>query len=332
MRLGEIKNIIEKSINDSNQIVIDSKPIFNNQAYIINNYKILIDIFNIIWDLPWNDVNSDWICAVIDAYWEDKDSVQITAQEFNQLDSYFSQVNQKLPFYYSILESMTEKQDEQIINIKIPEKNVDSLDSLNEFNDRLDKLLKTFNIDWESYIFKWLDKWTSWYEILIVWYYTYIVFLACLKIAKAFFEAKEAYYKSEDAKLNYIASLKEKEKFTEKWYEEYLDKLTNLKIESKVKEALENLWIQDWIKGKKSPELQTHLVVATKELIKELGKWTEFHLSLNPPKYAEENWYSLQIDYKQISALIEEKNKPKWLENKQENEEDSKKSEEENKE
>jgi len=327
MRLWEIKKIIGESLDNNNQIIVDYEAMYNNQAYTIKNYGKLIEIFGIIWDLSRNDVNKEWICSVIEKYWEEAMLIQLSAQEFNHINNYFSQVNQKMPLYYSILETMVEDQDDQIINVKIPEVNISSLKKLNTFNSRLDKIFKGFNVDWD-YTFKGLDKWTSWYEILVVWHYTYLAFLSCLDIAKAFFETRKAYYDSEKAKLDYEASLKEKNEFTDKWFKEYQDKRMNLEIDKKIEEALKNLWIQDWMNGKSGAELHTHLVLATKELVEELWEWTEFHLSLNPPKYAEENWYSLQIDYKQISALIEEDTKPKWLEDKQEKKEDSEKIEE----
>lgn len=322
MRLGEIKKTISKSLDDNNQIIINYEGIYDNKAYTVKNYRELIEIFNIIWDLPRNNVNNEWICSVIDKYWENYESITISVTEFNQLNNYFSQVNQKLPFYYSILETMVEEQNEQIINVKIPQNNIASLDKLNEFNTNLDKLFKKFNIDWE-YEFKWLDKWTSWYEILIVWHYTYLAFLSCLDIAKAFFETRKAYFESKKAELDYKASLEKHEKVDSKKLKQYKEKRMNLEIEEQVEESLEKLWVKDWVNGKTAAELQNQLVMATKELVKELWQWTEFHLSLNPPKYAEENWYSLQIDYKQIATLIEEENKPKWLEEKTKKEKDS---------
>ena len=317
MRLGEIKKILSESLDDNNQIKVDYEAIYDNKAYTIKNYGKLIEIFDIIWELSRNDVNNEWICFVIEKYWEESESILVSAQEFNQINNYFSQVNQKMPLYYSILETMVEDQNEQIINIKIPENQVSTLDKLSKFNKCLDKLFKSFNIDWD-YTFKWLDKWTSWYEIFIIWHYTYLVFLSCLDIAKAFFEVRKVYYDSEKAKLDYEACLKEKEKFTDEWFKKYQDRRMDLEIDKRIAEALKNLWIQDWKNWKSAAELHTHLVMATKELVEELWEWTEFHLSLNPPKYAEESWYSLQIDYKQISALIEKENEPKWLENKQE--------------
>lgn len=316
MRLGEIKKTIRDCINENNQLIINHEAIYWNQAYKIKNYGKLVDVFDILYEQKWNDINIDGINPIIEEFWTDVDIIQIPTAQFNQLNSYVSQLNQKLPLYYSILETMAEDQEEQIINIKIPEKNVSSLKELSEFNNRLHKIFENFRIDGQ-FEFKWLDKWTSRYEILVIWVMTYRFFLACLKIAKEFLETTKIYYESKKAKLDYLASLKKDEKFNEKAFKDYTDKRIELEIEDKIQETMEKLPVKNW---KSDAELQTQLIIATKSLIKELWEGTEFHLSLNPPTYANESWSSLQIDYKQISALIAEESKPKKLENKTETE------------
>lgn len=57
------------------------------------------------------------------------------------------------------------------------------------------------------------------------------------------------------------------------------------------------------LNGETSDSLQTKLVNATTQLIKELGEGTEFHLSLNPPAYAKEQAGQLVIDYKKMETL-----------------------------
>jgi hypothetical protein len=52
-----------------------------------------------------------------------------------------------MPLYYSILETMVSKQDETMINIKLPNMKIESLSDLNDFNKRVDKILKSFSID-----------------------------------------------------------------------------------------------------------------------------------------------------------------------------------------
>jgi len=71
----------------------------------------------------------------------------MAVEQFNQLKSYVSELNRKLPLFYSILETMTKDQEEQIINIKIPETKISSLKELSEFNNRISKVFEKFRID-----------------------------------------------------------------------------------------------------------------------------------------------------------------------------------------
>ena len=87
-------------------------------------------------------------------------------------------------------------------------------------------------------------------------------------------------------------------------------------IEAKLREDLSGIIseIND-TNGKTREELEFQLINATKDLVKELGEGTEFHLSLNPPPYAKEEGGMLKIDYskmpkpeiqkKEISSLPE---------------------------
>lgn len=314
MRLWEIKQKISKCVNENNQLIIDHEALYWNQAYRIKNYSKLMDVFDILYEQEWNDADVENINPFIEDYWVDADIIEVSASRFNQLNTYVSSLNRKLPFYYSILETMAEDQEEQIINIKIPEKHISSLKSLSTFNNRLDKIFKEFQLDGQ-FEFKWLDKWTSRYEIIVIWFKTYTIFIACLKIAKLLLEIQKSYYESKEVQLNYRASLSKEDDYDEKKFKAYVEKRLDLEIEDKVQEALKKISVENW---KSDVELKIQLVKATKSLIEELWEGTEFHLSLNPPKYVEESGSSLEIDYKQISALIEKDNQPKWLENKTE--------------
>ena len=58
------------------------------------------------------------------------------------------------------------------------------------------------------------------------------------------------------------------------------------------------------LNGHAKDELFNKVVIATKELVKEMGDGVEFHLSLNPPAYASEESGTLTIDYKKIKDEI----------------------------
>jgi len=311
MRLWEMKKLFDPIINDSCQIVVSGEGIYNNQAYIIHNYSELIKALVLLSEQSWNDHDFSIIQRIIDEYGTEEDIVEIKAQEFNELNAYISSINWKFTLYYSILESMIENQDEHVINVKIPEEHLSSLKDLTAFNNRLDKILLKFNVDWQ-FEFKWVDVWSSWYVLAVLWVWSYRVFLACLKIAQEFFKTKEWYYKSKKAELDYKAWLSNVDEYNKEWLTSYIDKRLSLEIDEKITNALQILKLKT---SKTEAEQKNQIIMATKELIKELWHWTEFHLSLNPPAYVSENDSgSLTINYKKISALIEQEQAPKKLE------------------
>lgn len=304
MRLGEIKNIIGKVLDDQWEVSINQEPIYGWQAYRVKNFKNLIDALEILSEQSWNDADYDLIKSL---FRKPKSSiVQLDSNEYNQLSSYISSLNRNTSLYFSILETMTEEQDPQIINIKIPEESVVSLKDLSSFNNRLEKILKQFAIDGQ-FEFKWLDKWTSWYEILIIGVFTYRAFIACLKVAQEYLKTKQEYYATKRAELDYKASLVKGDEFTKEGLKTYTEKRLELELEEKTRLALHEIKIKEnW----KSPlELQNQLIKATTELVKELWNGTEFHLSLNPPEYAEEVAWSIRIDYEKMKEIEIKNNK-----------------------
>ena len=317
MRLGEIKKIIEKVLDEDGKMTIQHEPIYGGQAHLVNNFADIMFATDVIHDKVWNELDHAPIKVILDKYDYVKEA-RIEVAEFNQLNSYVASLNVKLLLYYSILETMTEDQEEKIINIKLPDDSVGSLENLAELNRRLNKILKEFNIDGEAE-FKGFDKGTDWYMVYFIGISSYQYFIACLRIAQEYFKTEKEYYGSRKAKSDYRASLKRDDDFSDDELKKYTKKRLELFIEEKVSEAIDTI---DERNGKTKPEMNTQLVIATKDLVKELGTGVEFHLSLNPPAYAEETAEGLRIDYSKIKKLKAEESKPKQLKNPKEKEED----------
>jgi hypothetical protein len=299
MRLGEIRNILWQVISeDENKMIIEHEPIFGGQAQIVKNYGLLIPALDMLSEQSWNQLDYSPIKAIKEEYGEDKSTAQLTQEKFNQLNSYISSLNSKLPFYVSILETMVDDQDEKVINIKLPSE-VNSLADLEKINKDLQTLFKKFNLAGE---FKFLgfDKGSSWYEILITAETLYRYFISCLDTALAVLNLKKTYCESEQAKLNYRASLRDGEKYDEKEQTKHNEKYMDVYLEDKIEKIIKNV---NETNGKTPQELHTNLIMATKELVKQLGEGVEFHLSLNPPEYVEEGISSLKIDYKNMPAI-----------------------------
>lgn len=302
MRLGEIKQKIDRVVSDEHIIVIKNLPLYGEQAQNVTNYGDLIEALETLSTFEWNDVEATELEQLVNKYPKTA-TATLPLADFNTLSSYVGRINTKLPLYYSILDAMVEKQDEKTINVKLPEK-IKSLDDLSDFNKRISTLFKSFQIDGE-FEFREFDKGTSWYEIWVTGLYSYPYFIACLKIAQEYFKMETEYFKSKEAEIAYEAakiSLSNtnnidlsSEDFKKNWLEVFIKKEVSLLVEEKIKA----------LNGSTKEELQTRLVIATTSLVKELGEGTEFHLSLNPPQYAEEQAGQLIIDYNKIRTARE---------------------------
>jgi len=296
-------------LDENHQLVLDATSVFAGQAYDIQDRIRLSKTLIILKAQSRNEVDFAPVGDIIKKYWAENDIIRIATWEYNDLNKYVWAIRANTTIYYSVLESMCEEQEEQMINIKLPDKKILDLSELNKFNNRIKKICDTFWVD-GGFEFRWFDNGSDRYMFAALGVMTYRVFLIGLKIAKEFFETKKLYYESEKAKIDYKASLKQWEEETKKGFEEYQERRLNIRIDDKVKQEYGEITI----KNGRAP-VETQMVIAIKELIKELKEWTEFHLSLNPPEYARENGKLIEIDYKKLPKIEEE---TKALEDKEE--------------
>lgn len=303
MRIGEIKSLIKKVLDENNTIQINQEPIYGNQAHVVNNFGEIIEALDILSKQKWNDIDYAQVEQIKSSHVDSTNKVVLTVDEFNQLNSYVGSVNPKIPLYYLTLDSLTKDQDEKTINVKLPI-NLNSLSKLSEVNKSLEDSFKLFNVD-GPFEFKGFDKGTEWYELVTNGSLTFGFMIAGLKIAQEFFKTRTDYFKSEQARIGYEASL-EKEDF-----EKYQERWLKIFVEKEVRKAVTEIGTH----GQTKDELHTNIIKATAKLIKVLGEGTEFHLSLNPPSYASEQGGELKIDYSKIrESLPKEDKKVKALE------------------
>jgi hypothetical protein len=250
---------------------------------------------------------------------KNSNTVTITNQEYTELSQYVNNLNKKFPIFYSILSTIIEEQDEQLINIKLPDKNNFSLKELSQINERIDKIFKEINIDGD-YTFKGFDVGTSWYKILIIGELTYKCFIGGLEISQEYFKASQEYYKSGEARLHYETALKhtqEKKEISEEEIKKYANEVIQGKIESSIKKILDEVLVNK----ENEKENIVKIKKAIHSIMNELDKGIEFHLSLNPPKYVEECNNKIVINYEEIRKLETEKNTPKQIEEEKKNDE-----------
>ena len=299
MRLGETKQILDRVISDNATIIPKHEAQYGGQAQRIDSYADIISALEVISGYDWSGFEKGTLSAFQEVHPKVKSTV-LPQDEFNKLNNMVSAANQNLPIFYSILKTMVEPQDEQAINIKLPLE-IRSLEDLTKENKKIQDVLKIYKEDGQ-YDFKQIDRGTEWYVVVTAGVLSYKFLIAGLDIAQKYFETRKAHSESKTAELDYRAAV-EKDDVTKQEINDFTDRKLKLLIEDEVREAIEKIGIGTNDKN----ELNVKLVKATTALIKELDEGIEFHLSLNPPAYADEVGGHVTIDYTQIKPLIAKK-------------------------
>lgn len=313
MRLGELKKILDEVVDDTNKIIINFQQIYGGHAYKISNYSALITALNAIKTQNWIDFSSEIVEVLNSKFSQNKTEIQIEPNDYNLLTQFVNKINGKLPIFYGILDAMVEDQDEQIINIKLPNKKDFSLTDLSDINKRLAKIFSSLNIDGDIQ-FSGFDIGSSWYKILLIGGFTYNAFMSSLQVAQEYYKMKQEYFNSKTEEIRYKASLKENEKPSEKGKLEYINRVIEIELDAKIKNVVKNLELDT--EKNNINEVETKIRIAVPLIASEIEKGLEFHLSLNPPEYVNEHEGSVSIDYEELQRLREEENSIKQIEDK----------------
>lgn len=311
MRLGELKKILDEVVNDNNKIVIESKQLYGGQLFSVSDYQSLIAALLAIKTQSWIDFSTEIVDKLAAKYPSKQQEIHLDPNDHTLLTQCVNSINAKLPIFYGILDTMVKKQNEQIINIKLPAKEDFSLEELSDVNKRLSKIFSSINVD-GSIQFSGFDIGSSWYEILIIGGFTYKAFISALQLAQEYFKMKQEYFKSKVEETHYKASLKEGEKETEKGKAEYINRVIKIELETKISEAVQNLELDT--EKSNIHEVENKIRLTVPLISEEIEKGLEFHLSLNPPEYVEENEGYVSVDYEELKRLREEENSVKQIE------------------
>lgn len=295
MRLGEIKSELKQVLDNNKKIIVKATQMYGGQLYKVDNFNLLIKNLKILHLQKWNNLNFSNMEVIINKYDTDKKEALLENPDYSNLQRYVSEINQYVPIFYGLLETMVPDQEEHIINVKLSDAQVKSLTALSGTNKDLETLLKTITVDGD-YVFMGFDVGTSWYKILITGGVAYELVVAVIDLAQRFFGAIEKFYNAKEARLHYLAALKKEP--TEKELEEYATKVVDLKLDIAIEEVVTQLGINP-----EDNESRTKVKKAVNLMIKQMNKGTEFHLSLNPPKYATEINGKITINYEEIRAM-----------------------------
>lgn len=307
MRIGEFNRQLNEYLSDG-QIKLKAEQSTTYNHYILKSVKKLRRTLNFINSQEWlSDYVDQELIGILSNFSVNSDAIELTNTDYSKVTKAINSLNVKLAITTGILKDFAPDQDEHTINVKLPDSIV-SLGDLQEFNQRLGNIFKKFNIAGDFKITG-FDRGSEWYEIYISAKPLYSYFVAILSVSLGLVTLRKKFIDSEIAKVN-LRMLKQKEiKITE---EEWRDEMTSLRTEEEATKVVKQLGTTD---NKTEAEMMAMVIKATTEMVKELEKGTEFHLSLNPPKYLSERNEDghLQIDYTTIPPIKELSSPPKEL-------------------
>ena len=300
MRLLE-KKILLDSLLTSGQLTIDEETLFSGYGHQINNSSNLFAALQFLSEEAWNTSDFSPIRAIIDKHSATQvKTIAIDQSEYGALTTYINELNQKLPIFIGIIDTITNDQDSQDINIKLSA-SIQTPAELEKLTKQIVDLCKVAKIDGEDIQFRGFDKGSDWITIGVVGYGTYFLVMRCLKLAQEIQKTKQEYFKSKTAELDYKASLAKQDEYTAQGQTAYEKRRVKIQQDEAVDELAKQV---GELNGFKENEIREHAQKTTEALINIIGDGNEVHLSLNPPKEATETGDGLvNIDYSFLKKL-----------------------------
>ena len=210
MRLGELKKILDKATDDNWILVFDVEDLYGGQRFKIKGFSDLITALNQLIKLSWVEKFDDeeknnfkFIESYYNTY-RQYQTLETSPEQKNILNTIINNINTQLPLFCSILDSLVEEQDEQIINIKLPLDVTKDFAALNKFNKKLEDvfhvLIKHKGLGGDIK-FKGFDIGSAWYQISITDGMTvYLAFMGILSLAHKVIKMRKEWYESENIK------------------------------------------------------------------------------------------------------------------------------------
>ena len=311
MRANELKSIIDRAVNEHRMLVFSPEPLYGGKRFSLASCADFIAALNQLIKQPWVDEVDTRVQLLIDRYNKQQDirDIEISPEEFTALNDLVNLINLSMSVFYGTLESVTQEQEQDFVNIKIPQECTENIEDLSQFNKELQDILKLI-VSYKGLQgdvrFVGFDSGTEWYVIAIQVHVALYGFMFCVKIAHEIIAMRKTWYESENERLSYKAmkrrdeSSKGEKKFPT--FEEHVDDLVRIKKEERIDELTKQM------KGETSnnpQEMKTSLSAGLDRLIAMMEKGTEFHPSLNPPKFIEQDERGVfQLNYERLQKYL----------------------------
>ena len=307
MRLRDIKKKLSEDLVDG-KIILKETTNFSGYGHLIENSKSVFGALELLSDQSWNATDFSPIEEMIVKHnARVNKSVTLDQNEYSQLNSYVNTINQQLPFFLGVIDSLVEDQNPQDINILLSN-SIKTPQDLKTLVAQIEELSKSSNIDGGGVSFAGFDKGSDWIVITALGSGTYALIMSGLKLAQEYFKTKKEYYNSKDAELNYKTHLAQSSKKDEKFTQEGFEDFQKKRLEIQLEDGIDDIAVKmKRYNGFEENEIRTRLKKTTDSLIEIINGSNEIHISMNPPKEVTETASGqINIDYSFIEGKEEE--------------------------
>ncbi len=314
MRLGEIKNILDQYLSPEHTIVLntEAKSGYGNQYVLIKHYDRFVFIESFLAQQGISLNVRDNFLSHLKPHNPHSEEVLIQNNVLTQINQYLNALNPFVQMFYMVISNLAKPQDPHMLNIKLPDKEDFSIKDMENLMKKLHIIFcgiadsidipASFDIVGVESGSKWLDV-----KINVDVKQSLTLFgviMGLLSIGTKTFQTREAFFKSEEAKLSY--EIMEEEYRKNIGFEEHVIRMVDKKRGNDIAEVLEKT-------GVNKPDAKNKMETIVVQIVEALRDGVEFHPSLNPPEYIKDEANGIKVNYEMIKEIEAEQNKPKQI-------------------
>jgi hypothetical protein len=109
------------SFDETFNIRLDSETVYGGQAYKVNYRPNLSKVLSILSKQSRNGQDFSEVKKILIKHSSKKEAIIIEKEEFINLEDYIDAIKENATLFYNILNEFVKEQDEQTINIRLPE-------------------------------------------------------------------------------------------------------------------------------------------------------------------------------------------------------------------
>lgn len=314
MRISEIKHILNKTTNERMHFELQSESLAGGAYYKVINLSIINKGVKTLRDNNLIEEIDENLSNVYDKYVVENSEQLVPQQDYLAIKKYLDTINSNLPSILNTINLLIDDQDENEINILIPN-DVKTFKQLDDVKEKIVNSLKCFKITENDIEIVGFDTGTKWYKIKITNKQQFIINTVLVSIGLALQAAqlfvslkdKDEIIIQTEVMNHYIKEESGKEGKIK--LEEYIENLVQKQVELEIEKYINSL-NQKTYTGNTKEELKTMMRKGIMKIAEEDNRGLVFYPSLNPPSFIDDDINNKYIiDYEKLAEIEKKKDK-----------------------